>query len=71
MDRGLYAGPVGWVDARHNGDFGIALRGGILEDAATAGVYAGCGIVGASDPAEELAETRAKLRPVLGALGAE
>ena len=40
-------------------------------DAATAGVYAGCGIVGASDPAEELAETRAKLRPVLGALGAE
>lgn len=71
MDRGLYAGPVGWVDARHNGDFGIALRGGVQEDPSTVGVYAGCGIVGASDPAEELAETRAKLRPVLGALGAD
>lgn len=71
MDRGLYAGPVGWVDARHNGDFGIALRGGVLEEPSAATVYAGCGIVGASDPAEELAETRAKLRPVLGALGAD
>lgn len=70
LDRGLYAGPVGWVDARRNGDFGIALRGGIQQDAHSAVVYAGCGIVGASDPAEELVETRAKLRPVLGALGA-
>lgn len=70
LDRGLYAGPVGWVDSRHNGDFGIALRGGVQQDARSALVYAGCGIVGASDPAEELAETRAKLRPVLGALGA-
>ncbi|WP_144791244.1 isochorismate synthase MenF [Kocuria palustris] len=70
LDRGLYAGPVGWVDARRNGDFGIALRGGVQDDEATARVFAGCGIVSASDPAEELAETRAKLRPVLGALGA-
>lgn len=69
LDRGLYAGPVGWVDSRHNGDFGIALRGGVQVDAATARVYAGCGVVAASNPAEELAETRAKLRPVLGALG--
>lgn len=69
MDRGLYAGPVGWLDSRHNGDFGIALRGGVQRDDHTVEVYAGCGVVGASVPDEELAETRAKLRPVLGALG--
>ncbi|WP_081993829.1 isochorismate synthase MenF [Kocuria sp. ZOR0020] len=69
MDRGLYAGPVGWLDSRHNGDFGIALRGGVQRDAHRAELYAGCGVVEASVPAEELAETRAKLRPVLGALG--
>lgn len=69
MDRGLYAGPVGWLDARHNGDFGIALRGGVQRDSEKAQVYAGCGVVAASVPEEELAETRAKLRPVLDALG--
>lgn len=69
MDRGLYAGPVGWLDARHNGDFGIALRGGVQRDSERAQVYAGCGVVAASVPEEELAETRAKLRPVLDALG--
>lgn len=69
MDRGLYAGPVGWLDSRGNGDFGIALRGGVQRDAHMAEVYAGCGVVEASVPEEELAETRAKLRPVLGALG--
>lgn len=71
MDRGLYAGPVGWVDSRHNGDFGIALRGGVQRDHYTAEVYAGCGVVQASVPQEELAETYAKLRPVLSALGAQ
>ncbi|ROZ65551.1 isochorismate synthase [Kocuria soli] len=69
LDRGLYAGPVGWLDSRHNGDFGIALRGGVRRTEDTAQVYAGCGVVEASVPAEELAETRAKLRPVLNALG--
>lgn len=69
MDRGLYAGPVGWLDSRHNGDFGIALRGGLQRDAHSAEVYAGCGVVDGSVPEAELAETRAKLRPVLGALG--
>lgn len=70
LDRGLYAGPVGWVDSRHNGDFGIALRGGVQVDAASARVHAGCGVVAGSVPADELAETHAKLRPVLAALGA-
>ncbi|QCU77398.1 isochorismate synthase [Citricoccus sp. SGAir0253] len=69
MDRGLFAGPVGWLDGNGNGEFGIALRGAVVEDAHTARLYAGCGIVAASDPAAELAETTAKMRPMLQALG--
>ncbi|MGX5356871.1 isochorismate synthase [Kocuria sp. KH4] len=69
MDRGLYAGPVGWLDAAGNGDWGIALRGAVQEDERTVRLYAGCGIVAASDPEAELAETWAKLRPMLQALG--
>lgn len=71
MDRGLYAGPVGWVDSYHNGDFGIALRGAVQRDAHTADVYAGCGVLPASVPEDEWAETQAKLRPVVEALGAQ
>jgi menaquinone-specific isochorismate synthase len=67
MDRGRYAGPVGWVDARGNGAWGIALRCAQL-DRARARLYAGCGIVADSDPAAELAEAQAKFRPVQDAL---
>lgn len=69
MDRGLYAGPVGWLDATGNGDWGIALRGAVQVDQHAVRLFAGCGIVGASDPEAELAETWAKLRPMLQALG--
>ncbi|MCM3687670.1 MULTISPECIES: isochorismate synthase [Kocuria] len=69
MDRGLYAGPVGWLDAAGNGDWGIALRGAVQEDEHTVRLFAGCGLVAASDPEAELAETWAKLRPMLQALG--
>lgn len=122
LDRGAYAGPVGWVDARGNGEFGIALRCGVLEGYGpaeptaahvgqgtfptevtltrsggdgdgvrgcaaesnegqdrgdTAGMrvperirlWAGCGIVADSEPAAELQETWAKMRPMLQALG--
>lgn len=70
QDRGLYAGPVGWVDARGNGEFGIALRGGVVEPGRHAvRLWAGCGIVAESDPDAELAETWAKMRPMLEALG--
>ncbi|MFW6188161.1 MAG: isochorismate synthase, partial [Actinomycetota bacterium] len=69
MDRGLYAGPVGWLDAAGNGDWGIALRGAVQEDEHAVRLFAGCGIVAASDPESELAETWAKLRPMLQALG--
>jgi len=65
--RGAYAGPVGWVDADGNGVWAIALRCALLsEDRAT--LYAGAGIVGASDPAEEVDETDRKFRAFLDAL---
>ena len=68
MDRGLYAGAVGWLDAHGQGEFGIALRGSLIEDAHHVRVYAGGGIVDGSDPAAELAETHAKMRPMKKAL---
>ena len=67
MDRERYAGPVGWVDANGNGEFGIALRCAQLAGD-RARLFAGCGIVAASDPAAELAETESKLRPMRAAL---
>lgn len=69
MDRGPYAGPVGWLDGAGNGEWGIALRGAVLETPTTVRLYAGAGIVEASDPTAELAETWAKFRPMLQALG--
>lgn len=69
MDRGPYAGPVGWLDGAGNGEWGIALRGAVIETPHTVRLFAGCGIVPASDPAAELAETWAKFRPMLQALG--
>jgi menaquinone-specific isochorismate synthase len=67
MDRERYAGPVGWVDADGNGEWGIALRCGQLSGH-TARLFAGCGIVAGSEPAAELAETLVKLQPMRGAL---
>jgi menaquinone-specific isochorismate synthase len=67
MDRCRYAGPVGWVDSAGNGEWGIALRCAEL-DGTRARLFAGGGIVADSDPAAELAETQAKLRPMQSAL---
>lgn len=70
LDRGRYSGPVGWMDASGDGEFAIALRcGQLAEDRRSITLYAGCGIVAESDPAEEYAETQAKLVPMLEALG--
>jgi menaquinone-specific isochorismate synthase len=67
MDRGRYAGPVGWMDASGDGEFGIALRS--AEYAGTrVRLFAGCGIVADSDPEAELAEAQAKFVPVRDAL---
>ena len=71
MDRGPYAGPVGWMDAAGNGEFGIALRGAVIESPTEVRLYAGCGIVAGSSPAAELEETWSKFRPMLEALGVD
>ena len=67
FDRGRYAGPVGWVDARGDGEWAIALRCAEL-DGTRARLVAGAGIVAGSDPDAEWAETQAKLEPMLRAL---
>jgi menaquinone-specific isochorismate synthase len=69
LDRGPYAGPVGWLDGAGNGEWGIALRGAVIETPTAVRLYAGCGIVDGSQPKAELAETWAKFRPMLESLG--
>jgi salicylate biosynthesis isochorismate synthase/menaquinone-specific isochorismate synthase len=64
LDRGWYAGPVGWMDATEDGEFCVALRSALLRDR-TAHLFAGAGIVAHSDPASELAETELKLEALL------
>jgi menaquinone-specific isochorismate synthase len=70
FDRGRYAGPVGWTDAAGDGEWGIALRCAevVEDDPRRLRLFAGCGIVAGSDPADELAEAAAKLVPVRDAL---
>jgi isochorismate synthase len=68
LERGWYAAPVGWLDSRGEGEFVVAIRSALV-NGADATLYAGCGIVGESDPAAEYAETILKLRPMLTALG--
>jgi menaquinone-specific isochorismate synthase len=67
MVRDRYAGPVGWIDAAGDGEWGIALRSAIVVDEGVR-LVAGCGIVGDSDPEAELAESQAKFVPVRDAL---
>ncbi|MFP5019704.1 isochorismate synthase [Pseudonocardia phyllosphaerae] len=67
MDRGRYAGPVGWVDAEGGGEMGIALRCAELTGH-TARLFAGGGIVADSDPDAEVCEAAAKMRAVRDAL---
>jgi menaquinone-specific isochorismate synthase len=67
MNRGRYAGPVGWIDARGDGELGIALRSGQITDNSIR-IFAGCGIVAGSDPVIELAESAAKFEAMRSAL---
>lgn len=69
FDRGWYAGALGWVDGAGEGELVVGLRSALLRDG-SAWAFAGCGIVAASDPDAELAESELKLRPMLEALGA-
>jgi isochorismate synthase len=67
MDRGWYAGPVGWTDTSEDGEFCVALRCALLTGP-VARCYAGVGVVRDSDPAAELAETEIKLQALLPVL---
>jgi salicylate biosynthesis isochorismate synthase len=64
MDRGWYAGPVGWMDSTEDGEFCVALRSALLRDR-EARLFAGVGVVAGSDPAAELEETEVKLQALL------
>ncbi|MDQ6716252.1 MAG: isochorismate synthase [Actinomycetota bacterium] len=70
MDRGRYAGPVGWMDGSGDGEWAIALRCGRFEPGrpAVLRLFAGCGIVAGSDPDSEVAESDAKFVPMRDAL---
>lgn len=66
--RGCVTGAVGWVDATGDGSYAVGIRSGLLSGR-TLRLFAGAGIVAASDPESELIETEAKLATMLGGLG--
>jgi menaquinone-specific isochorismate synthase len=68
MERGRYAGPVGWMDATGDGEWGLAVRTAEI-DRERVRLFAGCGVVADSDPEAELAEAQAKFVPVRDSLG--
>jgi menaquinone-specific isochorismate synthase len=67
IDRGRYAGPVGWLGADGDGVWAIALRGAQLSNG-TLKSFAGCGIVAGSDAQAELDEAILKFKPIIDAL---
>lgn len=70
LERGWYAGPVGWVDRHGGGDFSVAIRSALVRGN-QAVLFAGCGIVAESDADQEYAESWLKFRPMLAALRVE
>ncbi len=67
--RGLYAGALGWLNARGGGEFFVGIRSALVEGA-RARVFAGAGIVAGSAPDKEFAETELKFKAMLDALSA-
>jgi isochorismate synthase len=67
LDRGWYAGPIGWIDKHGNGEFAVALRSALVHSN-EATLFAGCGIVAGSDPMTEYAESCLKFQTMLAAL---
>lgn len=67
LDRGWYAGPIGWVGASGNGEFAVALRCALI-DGNQATLFAGCGIVAASQLESEFVESSLKLDVMLRGL---
>jgi isochorismate synthase len=68
LDRGWYAGPIGWIDASGNGEFVVALRSALIADT-EATLFTGCGLVADSDPQSEYTESCLKLQAMLSGLG--
>ena len=68
LDRGWYAGPIGWIGAGGSGEFAVALRSGLIAGN-TATLFAGCGIVADSEPESEYAESCLKLQVMQRGLG--
>ncbi|PLT32193.1 isochorismate synthase MenF [Bacillus sp. V5-8f] len=68
LERGFYAGPIGWADSYGNGEFAVAIRSALLQGK-EASLFAGCGIVESSTPESEYIETSIKFKPMLSALG--
>lgn len=69
FDRGWYAAPIGYLNKEMDGEFVVAIRSGVVKDK-VAYLFAGCGVVGDSDPVSEYHETALKFRPMLAALQA-
>lgn len=69
LDRGWYAAPIGWVNRTMDGEFAAAIRSALLQGK-EASLFAGCGIMGDSDPHSEYQESALKFRPMLTALEA-
>jgi menaquinone-specific isochorismate synthase len=67
INRRRYAGPIGWVDSKGDGELGIALRCGYITGKEIH-AFAGCGIVAGSDAVKEIAESQAKFLPIINAL---
>ena len=70
FERGWYAAPVGWMNARGEGEFAVALRAGKLAGSHLQ-LFAGGGIMADSDPEREYEETQIKFQPLLSALASE
>lgn len=70
FDRGWYAGPLGWLDLQGGGEFVVGIRSALMDDREIS-FFAGCGIMGTSNPDTEWDESNLKLRPMLAALSHE
>jgi isochorismate synthase len=68
LDRGWYAGPLGWLDRESDGEFVVAIRSGVVTGP-RASLFVGCGIVADSEPDREWEESRVKLRALASAIG--
>lgn len=68
LDRGLYGGPIGWMDYQGNGEFAVAIRSGLIQKKGVT-LFAGCGVVEDSNAESEYLETKVKFNPMLSALG--